>query len=567
MIKTSTSALLALATVASAAHADDAAPAPSLPLIVRASGGLDAEALRARISAELGAPIALVAACSAPCLDVRIADGRATVAYLPAHGSPRARTVELGRDGAQWTLVVTLLAGNVVRDEVNDILATLPAPVGPAPAPPSPPPDEAVAEEAEPPPPPVEMLPEVATSVPPPPDPELRTRSMFLGFGFVPGLSTDGLGVGNVRHFLSLDLIAGVSGGSSGVTVSGLVDVERGPVHGLQVAGIASLARSVDGVQIAGVAAVAGDADAVQVAGVTAVARRAGSQFAGVAAVSYRSAATQAAGVAVHARSSEIQVAGVAANTTDDAAIQLAGVAVHAGRARFQAAGVASVSDSRAELQLAGVTSVARTASVQLAGVVNVADRVTGVQIAPINVARRVSGVQLGVLNVGGDAGGSSFGLINIVPGGRYDLEGAIDSSNTTSLLFRHGGNGWHNVYGIAGHPVDERGPTDDVWMYGLGFGPSWKLSTSRIDAEAIAWQVNHGTRHSTDVSLLAQARLSIAYGLGPVSLVAGAAYNVYISNDQASPLILERRTPGGEMTTGDVTVTRWPTAFVGVRL
>jgi hypothetical protein len=213
------------------------------------------------------------------------------------------------------------------------------------------------------------------------------------------------------------------------------------------------------------------------------------------------------------------------------------------------------------------VTSVARgTANIQIAGVVNVAHRLRGIQLAPINVAGEVDGVQIGVINIGGSADGFSFGLINIVPGGRYDLETAIDSNRTGTLLFRHGGRRWHNVYGIGGHPVKETGPSDDVWMYGLGFGPSLAFDNTVIDLEAIGWQVNHGPRHESDVSILGQLRLSVAHHWGPFALVAGGILNAYVTDDAQSPLMLERRATSAPMTTG-VTVTTWPSAFIGVRI
>lgn len=187
-------------------------------------------------------------------------------------------------------------------------------------------------------------------------------------------------------------------------------------------------------------------------------------------------------------------------------------------------------------------------------------------QVAPINVAREVDGIQIGVINVGGSADGFSFGLINIVPGGRYDLETAIDSNRTGTVLFRHGGRRWHNVYGVGGHPVNETGPNDDVWMYGLGFGPSLAFDNTVIDLEAIGWQVNHGPRHESDVSILGQLRLSIAHHWGPFAIVAGGILNTYVTSDAQSPLILERRTSGAPMDSG-ITVTTWPSAFVGVRI
>ena len=478
---------------------------------------------------------------------------------------------ERGNDTTQWPLVITLLAGNVVRDEAQDVLAGLPprelpkpsglgiddppgdvppapeevSPAGPpsalelALAPPAEPAGEGPITQPE------------APVVVPVPEPEHR----WLGLGFVPGVSTDLTHVGSVRHYLSIDLLVGVSGGSTGLSFSGLADIERGLAAGFQVGGVAAVARQVAGAQVAGVAAIAGDVDGVQVGGVAAVADRAfGFQIAGVASVSRSSAGTQ--------------VGGVAATSGGDAGVQVGGVAsVARGSAGIQLGGVAAVAGAGANLQVAGVTSVARgTANIQIAGLVNVAHRVRGIQLAPINVAREVDGIQIGVINVGGSADGFSFGLINIVPGGRYDLETAIDSNKTGTVLFRHGGRRWHNVYGIGGHPVNETGPSDDVWMYGLGFGPSLAFDNTVIDLEAIGWQVNHGPRHERDVSVLGQLRLSVAHHWGPFAIVAGGILNAYVTNDPLSPLILERRTSGSPMATG-VTVTTWPSAFIGLRI
>jgi hypothetical protein len=486
--------------------------------------------------------------------------------FAPRSGPPRARAVALGTDAAQWPLVITLLAGNVVRDEAQDVLAGLPDPELPRPpdaavavpgvpdAPDAPVPD--AGPSAEPPPPP--ELPAVAPEAAPGPaedaEPE-PTEHRTIGLGLVPGLSTDLTHIGRVEHFLSIDLLVGVSGGSSGLSLAGIADIERGQVSGVQVGGVAAIARRIAGTQVAGLAAVSGDLDGVQVAGTAAIARHVdGVQAAGVAAVARGRAGTQAAGIAAAAGG--------------DARVQLAGIASAArGTAGLQAAGVAAVAGHDAGVQASGVASVARgTASIQLAGVVNVARQVSGVQIAPINVARQVDGVQVGVINIGGSADGFSFGLINIVPGGRYDLEAAVDSDRIGTVLFRHGGRRWHNVYGVGGHPVDRNGPSDDVWMYGLGFGPSLAIGDTVIDLEAIGWEVNHGWRHESEISLLGQLRLSVAHHWGAFGLVAGGILNTYVTSDAQSPLILERRTTGAPMSSG-VTTTIWPSAFIGVRI
>ena len=556
-----------LAGITGAAHAD-----PDRTLHLAVHGSLDSAVVQSALAAELGVKVIVVdGACNVPCLDVAV-DGKhtATILFSPRSGQPRSRSVALGNDTSQWPLVITLLAGNVVRDEAQDVLAGLPddlaAPAADAAG------DVPPVPEAAPPP---AVIVVAAPVAPPPPEPE-ATEHSFLAFGLVPGVSTDLTHVGTVRHALSVDLLVGVSGGSSGLSVSGVADIERGVTSGAQIGGVATVARRVAGTQVAGVAAVAGDVDGVQVAGAAAVAGRMdGVQVAGVASVARGHAATQAAGVASFAGDGvDTQVAGVASVTAGNAGFQAGGVAVAAhGKAGVQIAGVASVAGS-AEFQAAGVANVAHgPANIQIAGVVNVAGRVHGLQLAPVNIAHGVDGVQVGVVNVGGSVDGFSFGLINIVPGGRYDLETAIDSSKTATLLFRHGGRRWHNVYGVAGHPVSDkdssRSGNDDVWMYGLGFGPSMEFNDTVVDLEAIAWQVNHGPSHERDFSLLTQARLSVEHHWGAFGIVAGLVYNTYITDDHMSPLILERRaTQGSSGSTGSgVTVERWPSAFIGVRI
>lgn len=546
-----------LATTASAV-ADDAAPAPdhrALHLIVR--GAIDHDALRAGIARELGAPVAeVLGRCEAPCLDVAVERGAATLLYSPTSGAARMRTVALGADAAQWPTLITLLAGNLVRDEAASVLADLPdleVPATPSTPPvPSAPPiirgDAHLREH---------------------PTPELRAHAGFA-LGFIPVLSSDLGSIGRVGHTVSIDALVGVSAGSSVLTLSGVADVERGPVTGVQLGGVAAVAPRAAGFQIGGVAAVAGELHGVQLAGAVATADAVdGLQIGGAIAFARHRARAQVGGaVAGAAGTSELQIAGAAA-VARRAWLQIAGAASVAGTSgNVQVAGAVSAA-RRANVQLAGATSVAGTANVQISGAVNVAREVRGLQLAPINVARRVEGVQVGVINVGGTPDGLSFGLINIVPGGRTEIEATIDSSAIGTVILRHGSRRWHNVYGVGGHDVTAMNGLDagdDVWMYGLGFGPSWQRGETTIDLEAMSWQVNHGTRHTTELSLLNQLRLSVAHDLGPLAVVAGGALNVYVSTDQASPLIVARRVPGATMETG-VSVEIWPSAFVGLRL
>lgn len=264
-----------------------------------------------------------------------------------------------------------------------------------------------------------------------------------------------------------------------------------------------------------------------------------------------------------------VQVAGAAAVSVHARGTQIAGgVAVAGASSGTQIAGGVAVAGASSGTQIAGGVAIARQfAGTQIAGGVTVTDRLAGVQIAPINIARRNDGVQIGVINIGGGPDGDAFGLINIVPGGRTDLEAAIDSDRTGTLLFRHGGRHWHNVYGVGAQQVDAAAgmPNDDVWMLGLGIGPSFHLGGLPTDLEAIAWHVGHGSEFDDHLSLLAQARLTTSIPLGHLSVIVGGAINTYVTTDARSPLVIARTT--GDSMTSDVRVRVWPTAFVGVRL
>ncbi|MEO8701282.1 MAG: hypothetical protein ABI867_14635, partial [Kofleriaceae bacterium] len=111
---------------ASSASADTA----TLSVVVR--GSVDAAALRTSVARELETQVVLAATCTAPCLEISVSAGKASVAFTPRDGGSRARIVTLGDDRTQWPTIITLLAGNVVRDEAADVLAGLPE-IGPQP--------------------------------------------------------------------------------------------------------------------------------------------------------------------------------------------------------------------------------------------------------------------------------------------------------------------------------------------------------------------------------------------------------------------------------------------------
>jgi hypothetical protein len=522
-------AFLALAAPAALAHAD------TQPLHVSIDGAADGVAIRDSITTELAAPVvsAEAAHCETPCLAISIDGTAASLTFMPVTGAWRSRMLDLGSDASQWPTLIALLAGNLVRDEADSLLADLPAaePAAPAPV----------------------VAPAVVLDRPPiprqaPPPLARPRRSAAVGFGVVPLASSDLDEIGTVEHTVSLHLLAGVSGGSRVAAIGGLSDLERGPVRGAQIAGAVVMAPQVHGFQIAGVIAMGKQVEGVQIAGggVGADDVR-GVQIGGMFAGAQRAAGLQIAGGGVYAGDLRgIQIAGGSSTATVSHGVQIAGLATYTERG--------------ANVQIAGATNIAASAHTQIAGGVNVAGKLTGFQLAPINIAREQAGVQLGVINVGGSPDGVSIGLINIVPGGRTDVEASVDSSALGTVLLRHGSRRWHNVYAVGG----EQG--NDVWMAGFGMGPSWTRGDATIDLDAMCWHVSEGSDFNEELSLLDQLRLSVAFDVGQASLVVGGALNVYVSTDQMNPLIAERRVPGAPMDSG-VSVELWPSAFAGVRM
>ena len=531
----------ALAASSSTARADE----PSSPLSVRVRGA-DADAIARAIADELGVTTAITtaAACPAPCVDVQVATGgHATIAVI-ADGALRTRSIELPA-GPAAAEIVALVVGNLARDEAGALLASLAhgddtaatdaaetvsadeaaraanagetaaadeaardADVAETIAA-----DAAVAAEDD----AARAVPMPAPAPTPAPAPAARPRraATRYGLGLLPFITFD-IERRDGHGGVTIDLLVGGRRRVASFNVSGVGSIVTEDLRGTQIGGAVTHAGAVYGTQIAGAVATARTVHGTQLGG-----------------------AVTAAG--------------------DVTGVQIGGALAISG---------ANVRGT----QIAGAVSVAGGAvDTQVSGAVSVAGRVRGLQLAgAVNVADRVDGVQIGVVNVAGGGDGVSIGLLNLVRGGRTEVEATVDQDALGAVVLRHGSRRWHNVYGVGGKleagltdsTVDER----DVWMYGLGMGPSWRRGGTTIDLEAMAWHVVYGGDFDSELDLLGQLRVVVGVPVGPVTLVGGAAANAYITTDGTRDRIDARPTPMTD-TSDDVHVRLWPTAFVGVRL
>lgn len=483
------------------ARAQDTSVAPGAPgdrvvvEVAEAACGLDGDAIRTALQTELAATVAtdteaaarLIIVCDGDWLRVAYSNGALPLikreATLPALASDRLR-------------LIVYLATNLVRDESADVLAALQrraataAPVALAPA------------SA-----PVAVLPRkpLAPDVPPRPQPTYMAASI----GFLPPLSVERLAGSHTRVGVGVNALIGISDAASIVSVSGLADVKREAVAGVQIGGLVARTGRLDG--------------GVQLAGLVA------------------SANTVIAGV---------QIGGLASVAADVQGVQLGGTStVASGQLRG--------------LQLAGVVSIARELhGVQLAGVANIAGDVDGLQLSLVNVARRMRGVQIGLLNISETSRDAyPIGLLNFARDGQVTVDAWAESSQVTAVALRHGTRRVHNVWGLAWSPDH----TDMLVGAGLGVHVPMQSGNRAIgmDIEAMGWltDVWHGKHGS-----LEQLRATVAVPLGPIEIIAGAAVNVGIdnvetANDAFHPVLAKRFASDG-----GVHVVVWPTVFAGLR-
>lgn len=582
------------------APADDApavaagAPVPDGAIRVIVRGALDPIAVAAQIAAELGVATSLVdedAACAAPCAMISHDGTFAAVHMIGASGTSLSRMIELP-DGPAAVEVVALVVGNLARDEAAILLARIAAsgvPAGAGPSGSGPvvvgavgagpssnapvivpvvtrPARRAAANQAAP------------HTAAPAREPEAAAR---FSVGLIPPLT---LGVEGPRGGggLALDLLVGGHRRLAAFNIAGVGSIVTEEVKGTQIAGVAAGAGKVEGAQLAGVIAVSRAVHGAQIGGAVAVARDVdGTQAAGAIVTSGTVRGAQLGGaLAASGDVQGTQAGGAVAIAGDVDGAQAGGAVAIAREVRgAQIGGAAAISAGMVHIQVAGAAAVAGgDVTTQVAGAVNVAGgEVRGLQVAPFNLARRVDGVQVGVVNVSGGGEGVSIGLLNLVRGGRTELEATLDQRKLGTLVLRHGGRRFHNVYGVAARAerelLDDDLADDDVWMYGLGLGPSWHHGRSTLDLEAMAWHVVYGQRFTDELDLLAQLRLVVGHPVGPAHVVVGGALNTYVTTDEHRPSAFAARTlPGTPMPAPDpdadrVRVELWPSLFVGVRL
>lgn len=371
----------------------------------------------------------------------------------------------------------------------------------------------------------------------------------------VPSVGTNGLISGAVVNRLSINILAGYSGGLDGTEFACGVNMERRDVKGVQVAGLANLVgrdtrgvqvaggmshtlRSVDGLQLSGLANTVWDTlTGLQVAG-------------GLNAVKGGMLGTQVSGLGNMAMQNceGVQVAGgFNAAKRDLQGTQVAGV-LNYGRNVYGAQVAGGVNVAPGEVgggQVAAVLNVARKVfGGQVTGGVNLAmDTVHGGQVGLVNMGRAVMGRQVGLLNFSDTIAGNSFGLLSIAWRGYHRLDVAYRDVSAFTLSFRTGTRIFHNI--IQGAlPIGGY----DQWMVGYGFGTEPRIGErSFLDVALTLDYLFDRTGVVEDTRLL--GRFSVAFGReweGKWLLSGGPSFNMLytIVKEPGSPAALPNMVP-----------------------
>lgn len=352
-------------------------------------------------------------------------------------------------------------------------------------------------------------------------------RRLVFAADFAPYVGTSSSETGRiaVRNF-SFNLVGGYAGGLRGFELGSVVNLERDCVEGVQVAGVLNASGGpMRGLQLGGaVNLTGGEARGVQIAG--------------------------------------------AANVTRDAkAFQLSGganVVLGGAEGAQVTGGVNLATGSLRGFQLGGGANVvtASLSGAQLAGGLNLGTAdVTGLQLAPVNVAvGSVRGVQLGVVNIA-EKSDLSLGVVSINTRGRTQVTGwsAVETGFFAAAV-KHGGNHWYGLYGLGARAAD---PELNL-VLGIG-GDAPITERFYLGGDVVGYWEPH-FRDDDEYEGLIQPRAYFGVRvLKPLSVFAGASYNVLLSNKRRNdwaPGYAERVDTGGEPY-----VRLWPGALVGVRV
>jgi hypothetical protein len=330
---------------------------------------------------------------------------------------------------------------------------------------------------------------------------------------FLPFLGTNWRQSGNCINNYSINILGGYSLGTREIELGYFVNIDRGNVKWLQIAGFGNLdGGNMLGMQAAGfINLVGGSMHGFQAAG-----------FLNINGKS--SVAVQAAGFGN-------------LNFEEFNGIQLAGFsninlnAVHGA----SIAGFANITNgSSGGGQIAGFINVQNKDyhGSQIAGFSNITNGdVRGSQLAGFfNYGKNVKGIQVGVFNYADSLGGIPIGLISLVKQGYHKIEISADEVFYTNLAFRTGANKFYNIISASVQPQLSK-DNRVVWAFGYGLGTAPRLAKwLDLNVDLTSQHVSKSS-FTSELSLLNKIYLGFDFHLAKkFSIAAGVTLNGYLT-------------------------------------
>jgi len=327
---------------------------------------------------------------------------------------------------------------------------------------------------------------------------------------FITPMGTNGIDSWKVKNRLSINILAGYTGGLNGLELGSLANTDKGDVYGTQLAGFCNtnFGKTI-GCQMAGFSNVSLKyVRGLQAAGFCNVVKDSvnGCQLAGF--VNY-----------AHDSSNVVQMAGFANVVKGNLkGAQLAGFANHANGdvEGLQAAGFSN-------------TTYGNTKGMQMSGFANITTKdLNGTQLSGfLNYARKVRGAQIGVFNVCDTIEkGFAMGVFSFVRKGGYRaIEIGGDETFYAQVSVKIGIKKFYNILS-AGAKIKDN---SFVWGWGYGFGTMANISKGvKLNIEGVQYVMSHDDWWVDNLNLLSKVKANVTFRINDyVSIYVGPSYNM----------------------------------------
>ncbi len=359
-----------------------------------------------------------------------------------------------------------------------------------------------------------------------------------IQISFLPFLGSNGNLSGNVINNYSINLLGGYALGTRQIELGFFVNIDRGDVSWLQIAGLGNIVGgNVYGVQASGFFNLnGGEVKAAQLTG-----------FGNVNFHDFQG----------------VQVAGLGNVNLEGAdGVQIAGFANFT---RRMSKGV----------QIAGFSNIQTDhyQGSQFAGLSNIATRhLSGSQISGLfNFGKKIKGTQIGLFNYADSLGGVPVGLVSFVNHGYHKFEISADEVFYTNLAFRTGVRQFYNILMAGIKPEQDIGQSA-VWSFGYGIGTAPRLTRwMHLNLDLTAQHVSKGS-FTDELSLLSKVHVGVDFRVArKFSLYGGLTLNGYFTNPNYTdyPVLFTNYHPKltyDENISSDTRLQMWWGAKIGLR-